>query len=189
MMTFFREWLPLTKSDFRILAMLADKGDFEGNLSDLCRCFSLDPQTKNRNKLKESILRLSAAGLILHKEKGRTHQLTLVPQTQSIEFPRTWYEILRQHDYTSESVSWEAVIKVALWIQENQLPVVTNDMIAQDLRISVGTIGSAKNVLEREYQAITRKKVSEKIGEDLQGQALYRTIGQELKSCAWWEDA
>ena len=22
-----------------------------------------------------------------------------------------------------------------------------------------------------------------------QGQALYRTIGQELKSCAWWEDA
>lgn len=26
MMTFFREWLPLTKSDFRILTMLADKG-------------------------------------------------------------------------------------------------------------------------------------------------------------------
>ena len=44
-------------------------------------------------------------------------------------------------------------------------------------------------MLEREYQAITRKKVSEKIGEDRQGQALYRTIGQELKSCAWWEDA
>ena len=97
MMTFFREWLPLAKSDFRILALLADKGDFEGNLSDLCRCFSLDTQTKNRNKLREAILRLSAAGLILHKEKGRTHQLALVPQAQSIEFPRAWYEILRQH--------------------------------------------------------------------------------------------
>ena len=32
------------------------------------------------------------------------------------------------------------------------------------------------------------KKVSEKIGEDRQGQALYRTIGQELNSCAWWEN-
>lgn len=188
MMTFFREWLPLAKSDFRILALLADKGDFEGNLSDLCRCFSLDTQTKNRNKLREAILRLAAAGLILHKEKGRTHQLTLVPQAHGIEFPRAWYEILRQHDYNSESVSWEAVVKVALWIQDNQLPVVTNDMIAQDLDISVGTIGAAKNVLEREYQAITRKKISEKIGEDRQGQALYRTIGQELNSCAWWEN-
>ena len=64
MMTFFREWLPLAKSDFRILALLADKGDFDGNLSDLCRCFSLDTQTKNRNKLREAILRLAAAGLI-----------------------------------------------------------------------------------------------------------------------------
>ena len=96
---------------------------------------------------------IKTPGLILHKEKGRTHQLTLVPQTQRIEFPRTWYEILRQHDYTSESVAWEAVMKVALWIQDNQLPVVTNDMIAQDLRISVGTIGSAKNVLEGSCEA------------------------------------
>ena len=189
MLTFFREWLPLAKSDFRILAMLAAMGQFKGNLSDLCRYFSLAPQTKNREKLKASILRLRDAGFILHEEKGRTHQLTLVPQKLPIEFPREWYEILRQHDYTSESVACEVVMKVALWIQDNQLPVVTNEMIAQDLGISVSTIGSAKNVLEREYHAITRKQVSEKIGEDRQGQALYRTIGQELSSCAWWEKA
>ena len=79
-------------------------------------------------------------------------------------------------------------MKVALWIQDNQLPVVTNNMISLDLGISVGTIGAAKNVLEREYNAITRKKVSEKIGEDKQGQAWYRTIGQKLNSCAWWEN-
>ena len=52
MLTFFREWLPLAKSDFRILAMLAAMGQFKGNLSDLCRYFSLAPQTKNREKLK-----------------------------------------------------------------------------------------------------------------------------------------
>lgn len=189
MMTFFREWLPLAKSDFRILAMLAEKGQFEGNLSDLCRCFSLNPQTKNRNKLKKSILHLSASGFIIHKTEGRNHQLAPISQGQAIEFPREWYEIIRQRDYSSECVSWEAVMKVALWIQDNQIPVVTNDMIAQDLGISVGTIGAAKNVLEREYHAITRKKVSEKVGEDALGQPLYRTIGQELNSCAWWDEA
>ena len=188
MMTFFREWLHLPKSDFRILAMLADEGNFEGSLSDLCRCFSLDTQTRNRNKLKASIQHLSASGFIVHKENGQRHQLSLIPQEQGIAFPRSWYKILKQHDYTSESVSWEAVMKVALWIQDNQFPVVTNKMIASDLGISVGTIDSAKNVLEREYQAITRKQVSEKIGENSQGQTLYRTIGQELKSCAWWEN-
>lgn len=189
MLTFFREWLHLAKSDFKILAMLAEMGQFKGTLSDLCRYFSIDTQSKNRNKLKASILRLRDAGFILHEEKGRTQQLTLVPQAHGIEFPREWYEILRRHDYTSESVSWEAVMKVALWIQGNQLPVVTNEMIAQDLGISVSTIGSAKNVLEREYHAITRKQVSEKISEDKQGHALFRKIGQKLSSCAWWEKA
>ena len=29
MMTFYREWLPLAKSDFRILALLADKAMHE----------------------------------------------------------------------------------------------------------------------------------------------------------------
>ena len=33
---FYLEWLGLDKSLFRILAMLADVGQFRGNLSDLC---------------------------------------------------------------------------------------------------------------------------------------------------------
>ncbi len=188
MMTFFLEWLPLAKGDFRILAMLADKGHFEGTLTDLCRYFSIDPQTRSRNRFKESILHLCDKGMILHQEKGRTHHLTPKPQAHAIEFPRAWYEIIRRRDYTAEDVSWEAVLKVALWIQNNQIPIVTNEMIAHELGISVSTIGAAKNVLEREYHAITRKRISEKIGTDNQGQALYRNIGQELNSCAWWEN-
>ena len=34
-MTFYWEWLQLDKKDFRILAMLADKGIFTGTLMDV----------------------------------------------------------------------------------------------------------------------------------------------------------
>jgi hypothetical protein len=42
---------------------------------------------------------------------------------------------------------------------------------------------SAKNVLDREYENITRRKRSEKIGVDS-----FRTIGQELAASAWWSE-
>ena len=70
--TFYREWLPLDKKDFRILALLADKGMFQGNLSDLCRYFSLNPQQRNRNQIRESIQRLKKAKMIVSEVKGNT---------------------------------------------------------------------------------------------------------------------
>ena len=87
------------------------------------------------------------------------------------------------HDYSSENVAWEQVLKVLLWVCNNKEPVIQNQMIADDLQVSVSTIGCAKNVLEYEYAAIRRRKVSEKIGDDF-----FRTIGQELEASAWWND-
>ena len=47
---FYREWLPLNKKEFRILAMLADfGGEYHGNLTDMCRYFSVSPQHKKQS--------------------------------------------------------------------------------------------------------------------------------------------
>lgn len=70
-----------------------------------------------------------------------------------------------------------------MWIAENKMDIVTNDMIAADLSISASTVVSAKNVLEREYENITKRKVSEKLGENI-----FRTLGQELAAGAWWKE-
>ena len=70
-----------------------------------------------------------------------------------------------------------------MWIVQNKLPVVTNEMIAAELGVSVSTVVSAKNVLEHEYKNILKKKVSEKLGENT-----FRTLGQELAAGAWWEE-
>lgn len=180
---FYREWFPLQKQEFRIMAMLADVGVFEGNLSDLCRYFSLSPQTRNRNQLRSSIEYLQSQGFIKCEAKGRKFIIKAVPKEHEIEMQREWMAHLKNHDYSSESVAWEQVLKEYLWITDNKSPIVTNAEIAADLGVSTSTLGYAKNVLEHEYNAITRKKVSEKIGEDA-----FRSIGQELSAAAWWEE-
>ena len=62
-------------------------------------------------------------------------------------------------------------------------PIVKNAAIAADLNISVSTIGSAKNVLQKEYEAITRNYVSKKIGENR-----FMREGQKLVASAWWKE-
>ena len=179
--TFYREWLLLDKKDFRILTMLADKGAFQGNLSDICRYFSLNPQQRNRNQIRESIQRLKKVQMITCEVKGRNYTLGLIPKEKEISIQRNWLYTLRRHEYKKEHVSWEAVLKVLLWIIDNKEQIVTNNEIANDLGVSLTTVVSAKNVLEREYRAIIRRKVSIKTGENS-----FCTIGQELTASAWW---
>jgi hypothetical protein len=62
------------------------------------------------------------------------------------------------------------------------MEVVTNAMIAAELGISESTVCSAKNVLQYEYENISRRKISEKRGD------FFRTLGQELAASAFWKD-
>lgn len=178
---FYREWFPLDKKEFRIMAMLADKGSFKGNLSNMCRYFSLSPQQKNRNNLRTSIKYLNDGKWITAEKCGNTYCLKLIPKAEEIRIPRKWLTELRKHNYSSESVSWEAILKVLLWIHNNKNDIITNTDISNDLNISISTICAAKKVLKNEYEAIRVRKVSEKINEDF-----FMTIGQELHACAWW---
>ena len=175
--TFYQEWLALNKNEFRILAMLADKGEFIGNLSTLCRYFSLTTQSRNINQMRTSIENLHEKGFISCQISGRTYRLKAIPKEKEIRVSQRWVRALIQHEKFSEDVAWEQVLKVYLWIASNKEPIVTNEMIATALNTSVSTIGLAKNVLQHEYDAISRRKVSEKIGADT-----YRTIGQELQA-------
>ena len=183
MMTFYREWLALDKNEFRILAMLADKKQFRGTLTDLCRHFGLDPQTKQINKLKDSIQSLSAAGLIEYSNSGRTHYLKPIPTDNKIQIPHRWAKPIMKAKGFSESVAWEQVLKVYVWICDNRNPEVTNAMIAADLNISVDTIGLAKNVLERDYQAIWREIIKDTLPDGSK-----RNVGQILSAKAWWSE-
>ena len=181
---FYREWLPLPKAEFNILAMLAEQsGSFSGNYSDMCRYLGVTPQNRNRQTLRAAVESLAAAGFITHESRGRTQTLKVVPKATEIQLPRLWVQSVIRHDYSSESVAFAQVLKVFAWIAGNEADIVTNDMIAAELNISASTVVSAKNVLEREYENITKRKISEKVGENT-----YRSLGQELAASAWWDD-
>ena len=181
---FYWEWIPLPKAVFNVLAMIAEQGgEFTGNYSDMCRYLSVTPQNSNRNTLRTAIESLVSQGFISCESHGRTHHLTVIPKATEIRLPRLWVQSVIQHDYSSEAVAFAHVLKVFIWIVHNDLSVVTNGMIAEDLNISVSTVVNAKNVLEREYQNITKRKISEKIGNDV-----FRNLGQELAAGAWWTE-
>ncbi len=181
---FYKEWLPLQKPEFNVLAMIAEQGgSFSGNYSDMCRYLGVTPQNRNRTTLRNAIESLVSQDFISCESRGRTHHLKVIPKETEIRLPRRWVQSVIQHDYSSEAVAFAPVLKVFIWIVHNDLSVVTNGMIAEDLNVSVSTVVSAKNVLEREYENISKRKVSEKLGEDF-----FRTLGQELAAGAWWTE-
>ena len=180
--TFYFEWLGVDKNHFRILSLLAPTGEYTGNLSDMCRSLNLTAQTTNRNRLKTSIEELSKCGYITSSLNGRTYTLKANVKETIIEIPADWLEQIMNHSYTSEKVSWQAVMKVLLWLCINKEPIVTRDLIAADLNCGVDTITSALNVLDRDYNAIIREVVTK---QTLNGE--YRRIGLDLTPVAWWE--
>jgi len=157
--TFYREWLPLDKRDFRILTMLADIGSFRGNLTALCQYLSLSPGQKKTNAaIRQSIETLTSNGYITSVLTGRTYQLAIIPKEQPIKVARRWFDDVMKADSFSEIVSWEMVVKTLVWISGNSLSnLVVNDTIAAELNTSVGTLGVAKNVLEKDFHSIIRE--------------------------------
>lgn len=182
--TFYAEWLSLPKAEFNIMTMLAEQGgSFSGNLSDMCRYFTVTPQQKNRASLRSVIESLTSKGFITSGLNGRTYHLNLVPKEKEIKAVKPLIQSITRHDYSGEAVAAAPVIKVLLWVIRNQKPVVTNAEIAADLGISESTVCSAKNVLQKEYETLTQKKVSVKTGEDF-----FVTLGQELSASAWYTE-
>ena len=180
---FYKEWLPLQKAEFNILAMLAEQGgSFSGTYADMMRYLNVTPQSHNRKSLQAAIESLTSKGFITRETSGRTQTLKVVPKATGITLPRLWVQSVMKHGYSSEAVASAQVLKVFLWIAQNKQDIVTNNMIADALGVSVSTVVSAKNVLEREYENITKRKVSEKCGD------VFRSIGQELAAGAWWNE-
>ena len=79
---FYKEWLPLPKNDFRILAMLAERGgSFKGSQADICRCLHIAPgQSKTNAKLQASIETLTSNGWITSQKQGNNlfHNLSFL---------------------------------------------------------------------------------------------------------------
>ena len=180
-LTFYAEWLQLPKEQFRILVMLADVGAFRGNLSDICRYFAVDPQTHNRNRFRTAIEELARQNFIAVARAGNTYQMGSIPKETEITMPAEWVNRIRRHEYNTEDVAWEIVLKVQLWLLLNaNNGLITNDDIAVGVNASVSQVVAAKNVLQNEYQAFIKDYAYWSTGN------CFRRKGQIIDMSAWW---
>ncbi len=182
---FYKEWLPLEKEQFRIMAMLADKRKYHGTIGDLCDYFFVGRQQKTRNAIKEAIDILVKNGFITAKRKGNTWTLETIPKAEetAIEIDSEWYQRIRLRSPQGRSVSWEVILKVLLWACDNDYDdIITNQDISNDINVSPQQICNAKAVLESEFGAIIKKRVSEQIRD-----GEFRNLGQHLTATAFWK--
>lgn len=181
---FYKEWLPLPKAEFNVLTMIAEQGGcFTGNWSDMCRYINLTAQDRNRKVLQVAVESLASKGFITWDSRGRTQILKVIPKATEVTLAKRWVRSVVRHDYSSEAVAFAQVLKVYIWICVNDLDIVTNAMIADDIGMSEDTVTSAKNVLLKEYENITKRPVSAKTGWNT-----FRTLGQELVASALWKE-
>ena len=162
------------------MVMLADLGAFRGNLSDLCRYFSVDPQTRNRNQLRTAINELVRHGYIQSKRTGNTYQMTIVPKEEEITMPAEWVRRIRCHEYHTENVAWEIVLKVQLWLIPNAKNIITNKKIAKCINISASQVVAAMNVLKNEFQAFVKEYAYWNVDN------CFLRRGQVVDLSAWW---
>ena len=177
---FYYEWLPLDKNDFRILALLAGYGDFQGNFSDLCAALSLSKSGKNNKSLQNSIERLQQESYIEAETKSEQIKLSIVPKENEIWIEKERFAQIFCKKFIT-SVSWQNVLKVYLWINKN----VTNELIhraeiADAINVSNSSIISATNVLQDELKFIVKETVITKNADDE-----YVTQGQYIEEGAF----
>ena len=162
--------------------MLADVGMYRGSLTDMCRYLSVDPQTHNNNRLRAAINELARHNYITVARTGRTYQMTVIPKEQEITMPAEWVARIRRHEYYTEKVAWEIVLKVQLWLMQNTKDaVVTNEEIAMAIDISVSQVVAAMNVLKNEFQAFIKDYAYSHTGD------CFRRKGQIIDMSAWWK--
>lgn len=183
---FYYEWLSLPKVEFNILTMLAERGGtFCGNYADICRYLRLTVQQKNRTKLQAAVHSLAAGNFITHKSEKQTQHLYVIHQKTEVCIFREAVQSIMRHDYTSTGIACTQVLKVYIWIWANRNPdhIVTEREIAQVLNISSSVVGDAIKVLRDDYGTVEQNCIREK---NPDGE--YRTKGQILLPCAWWND-
>lgn len=184
LITFDIEWLSLPKAEFKMLLMIADIGQNLGNASDMCRYFNHSIQSKTKNKLRKALKSLVEQDVINLELNKNNYTATLqkeILQANKVEVKRKYVTEILHHNYT-QSVAWEIVLKVYIWLLQVGENLFTNRQIGECICVSESTVTEAKNAL-KEMGAVLINKITIKEGEQF-----YKCIGQKVEHSAFWNN-
>ena len=156
----------------------------------MCEFFGVaSGDSKNNRNIKAAIDKLEADGLLKQIKDGQVYTLTLSRSAEKksrvIRIQKQWVEIAKdvKCDDPKRNVSWINLLKVWLFLINNNQNIITTSEIAAALGISTSTVKNAKHILQKELKAIySQRKV--KMVDD----GCYQCLGCVIDVMAWLDD-
>ena len=153
------EWLTVKNYEFKILVMIACLAEnhlaFRGKLKDMCEFLGVSNQANNVKKIKEAIEALETKNDIIVVREGYTWTLTLTNKCFSKERTKkirnSYVKAIQNYkpiDKNNDSVSWESILKVLVYLCADKREIKRYDEIAKALNIGKDTVRNAVLALD-----------------------------------------
>jgi len=152
------DWLTIKNYEFKILVMVACLAEnhlaFRGKLKDMCEFLGVKAIQSNRDKIKEAIAALEAKGDIKKLVEGQTWTLTLSVKAERkqkiIRIKNAYINAIKAYepvDKANDSVSWENILRVLVFLCADKTEVRRYDEIGKILGIGESTAKRAVRAL------------------------------------------
>lgn len=154
------DWLTVKNYEFKILVMIACLAEnhlaFRGKLKDMCEFLGVGNSTSNTKKIKEAIDALIEKGDIRKMQEGHTWTLTLSVKAERKDkvkkIKNAYIKAIQAYepvDKNNDSVSWENILKVLVFLCADKREVLRYDEIAAALGIGRDAVRNAVLALDR----------------------------------------
>lgn len=151
------DWLTVKNYEFKILVMIACLAEkhlaFRGKIKDMCEFLGVGNTTSNTAKIKEAIAALETKGDIKVIQEGYTWTLTLSVKAEKkqriIKIKNAYIHAIQNYepDDSNDSVAWENILKVLVYLCADKREIKRYDEIAKALNIAEKTAKKAMKAL------------------------------------------
>lgn len=153
-----KDWLTVKNYEFKILVMIAVLAEnhlaYRGKIKDMCEFLCVSNTTNNTKKIKDAIASLEAKGDIRTIKEGQIWTLTLSIKAERkqkvIKIKNAWINAIQGYkaENAKDSVSWENVLKVLVYLCADKEEIKRYDQIAKELGVSKDVIKNAIKALD-----------------------------------------
>ena len=153
-----KDWITVENYQFKILVMIAALAEnhlaYRGKLKDMCSFLGVNNLSNNTNKIKKAIENLEESGDIKVVRDKQTWTLTLSVKAERksriIKIKNAWIQAIQQYDpdKKEDSIAWENILKVLVYLVADKQEVKSYSKIANDLGISTKVAQRAVKALD-----------------------------------------
>ena len=163
------DWLTVKNYEFKILVMIACLAEnhlaFRGKLKDMCDFLGVGNSAPNTAKIKEAISALETKGDIKTLVEGHTWTLTLSVKAERKDkikrIKNAYIQAIQSYEPTDreDSVAWENILKVLVYLCADKREVKRYDEIAKALGMTEKTAKRAvKALINIEFNDLSVKR-------------------------------